>query len=373
MSEQALGDWAVIESLLPVGWEDAAREQRAFRRSRYLESPAAVLRLLLFHAVSDGSLRATVAQALMGGIASISPVGLLKRLRTSGQWIGWIAGKLADDMRHAVHVPAKLRPRVVDCTVVQGPASKRTDWRVHYSLDLRTMLCDWFELTDGKGAELVERTPIQPGDVLIGDRNYLRSKGLKYVVGEQGHVVMRLRWNHCQMVDGDGERFLALEHAKCLQVGEVGSWKVGVVCEGQVIPGRVVATRLPKPIAEKAMRKAARALRKKRAGIKLNPRSLEAAQLVMVFTTLPQEELSDIDVLELYRYRWQIELAFKRHKQLLSLGRLPHKDPRAAQTWILAKLVIALLLETLYRKAVSFSPWGYHLPGLHHASRLRPA
>jgi hypothetical protein len=367
MSEQTFGEWAVIEALLPVGWEQAARKYKAFRRSRYLQDPAAVLRLLLFHAVNDGSLRATVAQAVVGGIASISSVGLFKRMRTAGEWIGWIAGKLADDRRHSVHVPERLRPRVIDSTVVQGPAAKGTEWRVHYSLDLRTMLCDWLELTDGKGAELVERTPIQPGDVLIADRNYLRSAGIKHVVGEQGHVLMRLRWNHCKMVDADGARFLALEQAKALQVGEVGSWPVGIECDGEVLSGRVVATRLPKPVAEKAMRKAAKALRKKRARVKLNPRSLEAAQLIMLFTTLPEQELSDTDVLELYRYRWQVELAFKRHKQLLSLGRLPHKDPLAAKTWILAKLVIALLLETLYRKAVSFSPWGYHLPSLQQA------
>ncbi|HTP30513.1 MAG TPA: transposase [Anaeromyxobacteraceae bacterium] len=92
---------------------------------------------------------------------------------------------------------------------------------------------------------------------------------------------------------------------------------------------------------------------------KPDPRSLEAAHFVMIFTTLPAATLAAADVLELYRFRWQIELAFKRLKQLLKLGHLPHKDARAAQTWILAKLVIALLLETLYRNARAISPWGY--------------
>jgi hypothetical protein len=84
----------------------------------------------------------------------------------------------------------------------------------------------------------------------------------------------------------------------------------------------------------------------------------------MLFTTLPAAMLAAPAVLELYRFRWQIELAFKRLKQLLRLGRLPHKDPRAAQTWILAKLVVALLLETLYRNARAISPWGYRFQAL---------
>ena len=75
-------------------------------------------------------------------------------------------------------------------------------------------------------------------------------------------------------------------------------------------------------------------------------------------TTLDDTHSAD-DILELYRFRWQIELAFKRLKQLLALGQLPHKDPCAAKAWILAKLTVALLLETLYRNASSFSPWGF--------------
>ena len=71
--------------------------------------------------------------------------------------------------------------------------------------------------------------------------------------------------------------------------------------------------------------------------------------------------LKPAEVLELYRYRWQIELAFKRLKQLLKLGRLPHKEPAAARAWILAKLVVALILETLYRNARAVSPWGYRI------------
>ncbi len=127
---------------------------------------------------------------------------------------------------------------------------------------------------------------------------------------------------------------------------------------GKAIAGRVVATRLPAPLAAKAERRVTKNAAKK--GKELDPRTLQAAHFVMVFTTLPATQLSPSGVLELYRYRWQIELAFKRLKQLLKLGRLPHKSPNIARAWILAKLVVALLLETLYRNARVFSPWGYH-------------
>src|SRR5713101_3605732 len=83
-------EWRAIERLLPVGWEEAARERGAFRLARYTTDPASLLRLLLFHAVNDGGLRETVAQARVSGIAAMSQVALFKRLRTSGGWLAWL-------------------------------------------------------------------------------------------------------------------------------------------------------------------------------------------------------------------------------------------------------------------------------------------
>jgi hypothetical protein len=246
---------------------------------------------------------------------------------------------------------------------VQGPASKGTEWRVHYAIDLTTLSCDWYELTDAQGGELLERTPMRKGDVLLGDRNYLRPAAVRAAVSVGAHVLLRLRWTHSPMRNLDGRAFSALTRARRLKVGQVGEWPVVLLGpDGVSTEGRVIATKLPAPVAAKAERRVAKMSTKK--SKKPDPRSLEAAHFVMVFTTLPAAMLAARDVLELYRFRWQIELAFKRLKQLLKLGRLPHKDARAAQGWILAKLVIALLLETMYRNASAISPWGYRIESL---------
>ena len=353
-------EWKVIEGLLPLGWKEAARERGAFRRARYTTDPASLLRLLLFHAVNDGGLRETVAQARVSGIAAMSQVALFKRLRTSGAWLAWLGGELARALRDQPRLPQALRPRVVDSTTVQGPASKGIEWRVHYSLDLVDLNCDWIELTDARGAELLERTPMRRGDVLLGDRNYLRPAGVRAAAAVGAYVLVRLRWAHCPLVDGGQRRFNALQHASKLKVGQVGAWPVKLpIAADQAVAGRAVATKLPAPLAAKAQRRATQRASNK--GKQVNPRTLQAAHFVMIFTTLPATLLSADRVLELYRYRWQIELAFKRLKQLLKLGRLPHQDPATARSWILAKLVVALLLETLYRNARVFSPWGHQI------------
>lgn len=363
MREPAEDEWSIIETLLPQGWREAAKSHGAFQRARYTADPGRLLRLLLFHAVNDGGLRETVVQARASGIADMSQVALLKRLRTSVSWLAWLGAELCRTLREEVRVPEGLRLRVVDSTTVQGPAAKGTEWRVHFSLELIRLHCDWYELTDAHGGELLERTPVERGDIVLADRNYLRPRGVQHVVGAHGHVLIRLRWSHPAMSDSQARAFHALEHAKGLRVGEVGCWPVTLlVPNSEAIAGRVIAIKLPAPLAEKAVRRTTKASSKKHN--KLDPRSLEAAQLVMVFTTLPESLLAAADVLELYRYRWQVELAFKRLKQLLRLGRLPHKDPRSARGWILAKLVVALLLETLYRNARALSPWGYRFVDL---------
>ena len=54
---------------------------------------------------------------------------------------------------------------------------------------------------------------------------------------------------------------------------------------------------------------------------------IEAAAYIFVVTSLTEEQASAEQLLDLYRFRWQIELAFKRMKGLLELGVLPAKDP----------------------------------------------
>lgn len=67
-------------------------------------------------------------------------------------------------------------------------------------------------------------------------------------------------------------------------------------------------------------------------------------------------------IMELYRQRWQVELAFKRLKSLLQLGHLKKFDEQGAKAWLQGKLLVACLIETLILTAEHFSPWGDQEP-----------
>jgi IS4 transposase len=75
----------------------------------------------------------------------------------------------------------------------------------------------------------------------------------------------------------------------------------------------------------------------------------------MLLSSLPDQHAAQA-ILQLYRLRWQIELLFKRFKSLLGLGDLPAKQRNLARSWILSKLILALLVERTARKLAESSP-----------------
>jgi hypothetical protein len=74
-------EWGVITGLLPPEWRELARETGALQRARQVRDPDTLLFLVLLHVASGLSLRQAAARAQVMGIASISDVGLMKRLR----------------------------------------------------------------------------------------------------------------------------------------------------------------------------------------------------------------------------------------------------------------------------------------------------
>jgi transposase len=77
-------------------------------------------------------------------------------------------------------------------------------------------------------------------------------------------------------------------------------------------------------------------------------------ECIVVVTSLPASVSTD-EVLETYRWRWQVEIHFKRLKSILDFGDLPKKNPVASEAWLNGKIMAALLIEAFIAKA-SFPP-----------------
>lgn len=351
-------DWGVVTAMLPVDWQAKAMELGAVRRLRGFSSIEALLRVLLIHLADGCSLRETAVRAHAGNLADVSDVALLKRLRGCGPWFQWMAQEMAANMALPMAAGALLtgRPvRLMDGSIVCEPGATGSTWRLHYALNLHTLSCDEVHVTEAKEGETLTRFTIHAGDVVMADRGFTNRRGVRHVVDHDADVVLRMNLTNLPLEDSQGQTLALLPLLRTLAIGCAADWPAQIRDDQGIIAVRVCAykkTLAQTLAAQEAMQR--EAVKKRR---EVKPETLEAAGYVIVLTTLMKPDACAI--MEFYRRRWQVELAFKRLKSLLQLGHLKKIDQDGAKAWLQGKLLVACLIETLILTAERFSPWGY--------------
>ena len=357
MDEQTLQqDWLSLMAYLPE-LHATAQAHRFVRRSTGRHDAETWLRLILMHAAGGLSLAQTVARAAQRGWARVSAVALHKRLSTAAPWLERLTAHLLERQRDALaglSLPGGRVLRIVDATDILEPGATGTDWRLHYSLRLPELICDHFELTDAHGAEKLARFAFAPGEVVLADRGYCHRAGVAQVLGAKADVVVRLVPSNFPLLDARARPFGVL--AKCSGLATAGAreWPVWFEQGGRRHPLRLCVLRKPEAAVQAARKKLRRKAARK--GGELRAETLQAAAYVMILTSLPAREWKTRAVLELYRCRWQIELACKRLKTLLAAGHVPKSRDASARAWMQAKILTALLIENLLCDSRSFSP-----------------
>jgi hypothetical protein len=356
-------DFDYLVRLLPAGWEEQAKALGALRRCRKIPDARALLRVLLIHLAEGCSLRETAVRASQGGVAEVSDVAIMDRLRQSAEWFRWMSSELMKtwDIRPPADVygPSR-RVRIVDGTRVKEPGPTGSSWCIHYSIGLPSLRCEELSVHDVHGnGETFARFSVSPGDLFLGDRVYGVRPGIFHVVRGGGDVLVRFAMSNLPLNTPTGCGFDLLRHLRKLRGTRIGDWPVCIQWESETIEGRVCALKKSRQATERAQQQLRRESQK--SGSKPRPETLEAAGYLFVFTTVCQKVLCATKVLEMYRGRWQIELVFKRLKSILALGHLRKTDPQAGLAWIEGKLFVAFLVESLIRYAETFFPWGYPL------------
>ena len=353
-------DWELLLLLLPGNWRELAAETGALKGLRKDKAVDGLLRTLLMHLACGHSLRETATRARAAGLADLSDVALMKRLRKSEEWLRRMCVELFRE-NGAPAEDGSLSMRAFDGTVVKEPG-RGSLWRLHYGVRLPSLECDFFELTAAKGAgtgESLKRFPVRPGDLVLADGGYSTGGGLRHVADGGGHATVRVNPASLVLRDPDGQPFDLLGAVSSLKrAGAVGSWAATVdVPGGEPVAGRLCAIRKTRRETRLAVAKLRRRASRKQQ--RLRPETLRYATCVIVFTTFPEAEFDAAAVLRWYRLRWQVELVFKRFKSLAGLGHLPKRDPTSARAWLYGKLLVALLTEKTLRHASAISPWGF--------------
>ena len=295
---------------LPAGLDldRLALETKAIQRKRELVDGASLLRIALARGPGGLSLRQTSAWASMQGIAELSNPAVKYRLNQATAFLTALVEQLL-----AAKIPgADLRwpgriLRLADGTCVSKPGSTGTDWRVHGVFDLGRGGFSHLELTDAHGAEALARGAPCPGEIRIGDRNYARAPALRRFRAQSGgraDFIVRLGWNALQLTNPAGKPFNLSDYLQCLPPGssphEV-TLRATVGRDEPALALRLIVQRKTSEAAE-ATRSALRrtATRKGKA---LDPRSLVAAEFMILATSLPRGGYSAEAVLSAYRLR----------------------------------------------------------------------
>lgn len=362
MSTDALPEeWEIIRDWLPDDLDARARQHQFFQRARGLTDGERWLRMILMHVAGGLSLEQTALRARELNLADISGVALFKRLRRAEPWLRDLCQHLLREQQKRLGRglwPIRYRVRAIDATDVQEPGSTGSEWRIHYSIRLPELVCDHYEVTDQHGGETLGRFEFKKDELILVDRGYSHWAGAAKVLESGAALLMRWHPKVFPVQAFKGRIFELLPHLRGLSKHSPEEWKVQFRFNERFYYLRLCAVRKSQVAAERARRKVQD--KAKLDGRQPSAESLELAEYILVLSSLPPE-FTRCQVLELYRCRWQIELAFKRLKSLMGAGHVPKFDDQSARAWMQAKLLTALLLERLLLEAKIFSPWGYQL------------
>jgi DDE family transposase len=356
-----LDGWPEVQAHLPAGFdlERTARARGAFMRARQVKDAQTLLRLALAYGGCGMSLRETCAWAEVAGLARLTDPSLIERLCKASPWLGDIvAALLCEQARVSDGRWAGYRLRALDATSICEPGADRTTWRLHVGYDLASGQVDHVELSDGRGAESLQRLNYRPDEIVLADRYYARPRDLRPVIEDGAHFIVRTGWNSLRLRHPDGSAFdlFAALAAQVEQEGEVVVRVEEGVDAPQPLILRLVIRRKSPEQAEAERQRLLKDAKKR--GKTPDPRSLQAAEYILLLTSLPAAVFPAADVLALYRFRWQLELAFKRMKSLAGLDELAAKKPDLARAWIYARLIAFLIAERSAGQVPDSSPCG---------------
>ena len=354
-------DWDGIVARLggPAALGRSARETKAFLRARAIATAVDLLRLILAYCLGERGLRSTAAWATAIGLADISNVALLQRLRRCGDWFALLVGEAL-----AAAAPQASRGRlirIIDATTVPkaGAAAKRGNklWRIHSAFDLPAERFGFFELTDQHGGETLDRIPFVRGEIRIADRAYLQPDRIADALEAGADIVVRAGWKNARWLDGNGKPVdLLAEFRKASDCGIIDRpiW-IGRK-SGKPLALRLVAVKKSGQAAEAARRTARRQAKKQ--GYQISKGTLAAAEWVILVTLEePDRPQGSARLRRALRQTLRpgpsldhsfARAAHRRTRGLSPLGRAP--GPRRLtrpETWRLLRQLVASLLQAI--------------------------
>lgn len=336
-----------LKQELPVETEELAKEHKAFQRARRIKTVSDLLRAVLLYSICELSLR-EIAGWFTGRGQRLTDEAVRGRLKGCRQWLEAVLGKLLPTAQLPKRRAGQQVWKLVihDGSVVNGPGSQGTDYRLHLSFEPLEQQIGEFHVYDVKTGESLKLFQHDESMLVLGDRAFAKAPALLATRQTGAHFCTRMSPHYLALRDAAGNKFALIEQLR--GAGEASSLSFEVVLRdaqtGATCQAFLHAQRLSEAASNKARRRAKRTSKKN--GKALKQTTLLLCDWLLLLTSVPPSELPAPAIFELYRVRWQVELLIKRFKSLLDADHLRAlAGSPLAEVYLLGKLLFALLVE----------------------------
>jgi hypothetical protein len=342
-------DQEVVPTLPKNLEEQAWRLGAMVRKGGKVQSASDLLRGILAYVLTAHSFRGLGVWGVVAGIADMAGTSWRERLQKAGDWLYWLLNELLKPERQEPHPLLQKagyeRIELVDASNLKEQGEEGKLWRIHCMYSLCTQRFHQIQITSAKVAEGIGNFVIEKGVVYVHDSAYGYRGGIAATEDAGAYSVSGFYPTTFPVEDVEGKaidvvKWLKNFHAKARAIRSISAFYW--YNEKRYAVRLIALKRTPEQAKEQVSKK------KKRIGgggkKKIQKESLYLSTWLLVLTTLPERDWTCQEVLSLYRARWQIEMIFKRIKQLLAVHSLRVKTALSVKTTI-AAIVVSWVLQ----------------------------
>jgi hypothetical protein len=168
-----------LQQELPAETEELAREHKAFQCARKIKTVSDLLRAVMLYSACDLSLR-EIAGWFTGRGQRMTDDAVRGRLKCCAEWIRILMGEMLPTAQLPDRAEGEKAWKLVirDGSVVNGPGSQGTDYRLHLSFDPVEQKIGECHVYDAKTGESLKLFQKAQNTIEISDRGFAKAPGL---------------------------------------------------------------------------------------------------------------------------------------------------------------------------------------------------